>query len=83
MEAQIILADGKPHCVKAEAYQVDVVMEGRTISTRFIAVPEYKRSKTLLGVNFISDANMILDICRICGILLIITCAMTFIRILQ
>lgn len=37
-------------------------MEGRNIPIKFIAVPEYKENKTLLGVDFISDANMILDI---------------------
>ncbi|XP_031333832.1 uncharacterized protein LOC116163842 [Photinus pyralis] len=56
------LADGCPRQVEVRIFQCDVLLEGRLVPSTFMAVPEHEESKTLLGIDFLTSANVVLNI---------------------
>ncbi|KAF2892180.1 hypothetical protein ILUMI_13993, partial [Ignelater luminosus] len=60
----LVLADGVPQLVNAEKLRVPINVEGKLIETAFVAIPGHTQNKTLLGVDFITEANIIMDIPR-------------------
>ncbi|KAI5634169.1 retrotransposon gag protein domain-containing protein [Phthorimaea operculella] len=60
--ATLAMADGKPRVQIILIVDAAVTICQRTIATRFVVFPEARHSKTLLGVGFIQDAMMILNI---------------------
>ncbi|KAI5651509.1 retrotransposon gag protein domain-containing protein [Phthorimaea operculella] len=58
----LAMADGKPRVQIILIVDAAVTICQRTIATRFVVFPEARHSKTLLGVGFIQDAMMILNI---------------------
>ncbi|KAJ8936588.1 hypothetical protein NQ318_016882 [Aromia moschata] len=59
---RMVLADGQPRLVSTRIFEAIVVLQGRKIPTTFIAIPEHTNSKTLLGIDLISNARIILNI---------------------
>ncbi|CAK9827489.1 hypothetical protein ANTRET_LOCUS5177 [Anthophora retusa] len=59
---QIALADGHPRIRKVQVTELETTLQGRTIKTKFIVLPGSKNNRTLLGVDFIDDAGIILNI---------------------
>ncbi|KAJ8978618.1 hypothetical protein NQ317_014546 [Molorchus minor] len=57
----IKLADGAGKLENVLVTHVDVILQGRTITTSFIVLPNAENN-TLLGIDFIEDAKMVLDI---------------------
>nr|XP_034194161.1 uncharacterized protein LOC117610644 [Osmia lignaria] len=58
---QVALADGNPRIREVLVTKVDVDLEGRTIPTQFIILPNSKDNRTLLGVDFMEDAGIIIN----------------------
>lgn len=58
----LIMADGRNQLVEAWIYEVEVSFTTKTLKTSFISVAAHPDAKTLLGVDFIKQAEMILDI---------------------
>lgn len=61
-EVQMVLADGRPRTVNANLFECTVQLQDRSISTTFVAIPDYVNSKTLLGADFIMEAQLILNL---------------------
>ncbi|CAK9829599.1 Activity-regulated cytoskeleton associated protein 1 [Anthophora retusa] len=59
---QIALADGHPRIQKVQVTELETALQDRTIKTKFIVLPGSKNNRTLLGVDFIDDAGIILNI---------------------
>ncbi|KAJ8950953.1 hypothetical protein NQ318_008394 [Aromia moschata] len=59
---RMVLADGQPRLVSTRIFEAIVVLQGRKIPTTFIAIPEHTNSKTLLGIDLISNARIVLNI---------------------
>lgn len=58
----ITFADGISKMQNVLTISVPVFVYGRTVPTSFIVLPEAKDNKTLLGVDFIQDALMIINL---------------------
>lgn len=56
------LADGKERLVEAFIFKVDVVLKHKVVPISLISVAEHENSRTLLGIDFIKAAKMLLDI---------------------
>lgn len=63
---QMILADGQRRQVDAEIFNCEVIVEHKRIPTTFFAIPSHVESKTLLGIDFISKAEIILNASKRC-----------------
>ncbi|KAJ8934576.1 hypothetical protein NQ314_013275 [Rhamnusium bicolor] len=61
---QMILADGQVRRVQMRIFESEIVLQGRRIPTTFLAVPDHVNSKTLLGIDFITNGQLILDILK-------------------
>lgn len=57
----LTLADGKERQVEIYAFDTIITIQGRHIPIRFISVPSYSGNRALLGVEFIREAQIILD----------------------
>lgn len=58
----ITLADGIAKRQKVLSVKTPVTIYGRVIPTSFLVLPEARKNRTLLGVGFIQDALMILNL---------------------
>lgn len=56
------LADGQKNVVDALVTKIVVTIEGRAVPIDIIALPEVKGNRTLLGMDFLSKAGIVLDI---------------------
>lgn len=61
-DLEMTLADGIRRKVTAHIFDIEIIFHGRSIPIEMLAVPEHQNSRTLLGVDFIHKANVILDI---------------------
>jgi hypothetical protein len=61
---ELTMADGEPVEIATEVYKVQVQVNGRIVHTSVTAIPEHSRGKTLLGMDFIKAADVILDFPR-------------------
>lgn len=61
-DLQMVLADGLMRKVRARLFEVEVFVQGRQIITTFFAIPDHIKSKTLLGIDFILKAQIIINI---------------------
>ncbi|CAH2236855.1 jg13465 [Pararge aegeria aegeria] len=60
----ITLADGHRRKQDVLTVKALVTLDGRTIPTTFIVLPNSRENKTLLGVGFIQDARMLLNMAQ-------------------
>ncbi|GFT16888.1 hypothetical protein TNCV_3193551 [Trichonephila clavipes] len=60
------LADGQQTTGEALTTQVIVEIEGRSVLTKFIILPKAKGNRTLLGTDFRSSADLVLDVKNTC-----------------
>ncbi|XP_047985439.1 uncharacterized protein LOC125225667 [Leguminivora glycinivorella] len=60
--AIITLGDGIPQRRPVLSTVAEVELGGRLIRTMFLAMPESRHHRTLLGVGFIQDGHMVLDL---------------------
>ncbi|GFS83858.1 hypothetical protein TNCV_2363031 [Trichonephila clavipes] len=60
------LADGQQTTGKALTTQVMVEIEGRSVLTKFIILPNAKGNRTLLGTDFLGSAGLVLDVKNTC-----------------
>ncbi|GFX45875.1 hypothetical protein TNCV_3607361 [Trichonephila clavipes] len=60
------LADGQQTTGEALTTQVMVEIEGRSVLTKFIILPKAKGNRTLLGTDFLSSADLVLDVKNTC-----------------
>ncbi|GBM69867.1 hypothetical protein AVEN_167406-1 [Araneus ventricosus] len=58
----MVLADGKERNVEALTTTVNLNVEGKIVRVKFIALPEAKGNRTLLGTDFLQAAAIVLDI---------------------
>jgi hypothetical protein len=58
---ELTMADGEPVEMATEVYKVQVEVNDRIVHTSVTAIPEHSRGKTLLGMDFIKAADVILD----------------------
>ncbi|KAJ3655824.1 hypothetical protein Zmor_014934 [Zophobas morio] len=56
------MADGNPIEVMMKIFKVEIVLKGCRFLTTLWSVPEHCNSKTLLGIDFIKQTGMILDL---------------------
>lgn len=61
--AQVTFADGIANEKQVKRERVHVTLEGRTVPVTFIALPGAEDSRTLLGMDFLRDAGIVLDFC--------------------
>uniref|UniRef100_A0A2A4K4E5 CCHC-type domain-containing protein n=1 Tax=Heliothis virescens TaxID=7102 RepID=A0A2A4K4E5_HELVI len=61
-KATVTLADGLRRRQSVKTATVPVTLCGRTIPTNFIVLPETHDNRTLLGVDFIQDAGIVLNL---------------------
>ncbi|KAJ8951776.1 hypothetical protein NQ317_010589 [Molorchus minor] len=59
---QVTLADGHESEKSVLTTKIDVILQGRTIPTSFIVFPESHNNVTLFGMDFIEDAQLVLNI---------------------
>ncbi|GFT42436.1 retrovirus-related Pol polyprotein from transposon 297 [Trichonephila clavipes] len=57
-----MMADGIRQTVMALSTVVDLYIEGKVIPTEFLVLPDAKRNKTLLGLDFLNAAGIVLDV---------------------
>ncbi|GFR02645.1 uncharacterized protein TNCT_246341 [Trichonephila clavata] len=57
-----MMADGIRQTITALRTVVDLYIEGKVIPTEFIVLPEAKLNKTLLGLDFLNAAEIVLDV---------------------
>ncbi|GFX98763.1 uncharacterized protein TNCV_1503401 [Trichonephila clavipes] len=57
-----MLADGIRQNIMALSTVVDLYIEGKVIPTEFLVLPDAKRNKTLLGLDFLNAAGIVLDV---------------------
>lgn len=55
---RLVLADGKPQTRQILHTSVDVVLESRTIPTKFMVLPG-EDNRTLLGIDFLRQAGLV------------------------
>lgn len=60
--ASITLADGHRKTQNILTMEAPVSLCNRTIQTKFLVLPEAKNNRTLLGIGFIQDAGMVLNL---------------------
>ncbi|GFY75144.1 retrovirus-related Pol polyprotein from transposon 17.6 [Trichonephila inaurata madagascariensis] len=60
------LADGQQTTGDTFTTQVMVEIEGRSVLTKFIILPKAKGNRTLLGIDFLSSAGLVLDVKNTC-----------------
>ncbi|KAF8769824.1 hypothetical protein HNY73_017431 [Argiope bruennichi] len=58
----MILADGKDRNLEALTVTVNLSVEGKIVRVQFIALPEAKGNRTLLGTDFLQAAGIVLNI---------------------
>ncbi|KAJ8940962.1 hypothetical protein NQ318_010363 [Aromia moschata] len=58
---RITLADGIERSVTSHMFKVAVKIKHKKVLTNLLAVPEHADSRTLLGIDFMQEANMLLD----------------------
>ncbi|GFQ93655.1 hypothetical protein TNCT_514991 [Trichonephila clavata] len=56
-----MMADGIRQTITALRTVVDLYIEGKVIPTEFLVLPEAKGNKTLLGLDFLNAAEIVLD----------------------
>ncbi|GFT43624.1 transposon Ty3-I Gag-Pol polyprotein [Trichonephila clavipes] len=57
-----MMADGIRQTIIALSTVVDLYIEGKVIPTEFLVLPDAKGNKTLLGLDFLNAAGIILDV---------------------
>ncbi|GFT18555.1 retrovirus-related Pol polyprotein from transposon 297 [Trichonephila clavipes] len=57
-----MMADGIRHTIMALSTVVDLYIEGKVIATEFLVLPDAKGNKTLLGLDFLNAAGIVLDV---------------------
>ncbi|GFW57192.1 transposon Ty3-I Gag-Pol polyprotein [Trichonephila clavipes] len=57
-----MMADGIRQTIMALSTVVDLCIEGKVIPTEFLVLPEAKGNKTLLGLDFLNAAGIVLDV---------------------
>ncbi|GFW73277.1 hypothetical protein TNCV_2799411 [Trichonephila clavipes] len=57
-----MMADGIRQTIMALSTVVDLYIEGKVIPTEFIVLPDAKGNKTLLGLDFLNAAGIVLDV---------------------
>ncbi|GFT27344.1 retrovirus-related Pol polyprotein from transposon 297 [Trichonephila clavipes] len=57
-----MMADGIRQTVMALSTVVDLYIEGKVIPTEFLVLPDAKGNKTLLGLDFLNAAGIVLDV---------------------
>ncbi|GFU72493.1 uncharacterized protein TNCV_1542951 [Trichonephila clavipes] len=57
-----MMADGIRQTIMALSTVVDLYIEGKVIPTEFLVLPDAKGNKTLLGLDFLNAAGIVLDI---------------------
>ncbi|GFQ94200.1 uncharacterized protein TNCT_368371 [Trichonephila clavata] len=62
----ISLADGQQTTGEALTTHVMIEIEGRSVLTRFIILPKAMGNRTLLGTDFLSSADLVLDVKNVC-----------------
>ncbi|KAJ8914933.1 hypothetical protein NQ315_016087 [Exocentrus adspersus] len=63
-EIFIKLADGSGKMEKVLVTEQDVFLEGRKVVTKFIVFPDATNNRTLFGIDFLQDANMVLNLAQ-------------------
>lgn len=58
---QVALADGNPRVREVMITKVELHLEGRTIPTQFIVLSGSKDDRTLLGMDFLEDAGIVIN----------------------
>ncbi|GFR12516.1 hypothetical protein TNCT_575501 [Trichonephila clavata] len=56
-----MMADGIRQTITALRTIIDLYIEGKVIPTEFLVLPEAKGNKTLLGLDFLNAAGIVLD----------------------
>ncbi|GFS91746.1 retrovirus-related Pol polyprotein from transposon 297 [Trichonephila clavipes] len=56
------MADGIRQTIMALSTVVDLYIEGKVIATEFLILPDAKGNKTLLGLDFLNAAGIVLDV---------------------
>ncbi|GFX61144.1 hypothetical protein TNCV_4565401 [Trichonephila clavipes] len=56
------MADGVWQTIMALSTVVDLYIEGKVIPTEFLVLPEAKGNRTLLGLDFLKAAGIVLDV---------------------
>ncbi|GFW07870.1 uncharacterized protein TNCV_3920031 [Trichonephila clavipes] len=57
-----MMADGIRQTIMALSTVVDLYIEGKLIATEFLVLPDAKGNKTLLGLDFLNAAGIVLDV---------------------
>ncbi|GFX83485.1 transposon Ty3-I Gag-Pol polyprotein [Trichonephila clavipes] len=57
-----MMADGIRQTIMALSTVVDLYIEGKVFATKFLVLPDAKGNKTLLGLDFLNAAGIILDV---------------------
>ncbi|GFV86515.1 retrovirus-related Pol polyprotein from transposon 297 [Trichonephila clavipes] len=57
-----MMADGIRQTIMALSTVVDLYIEGKVIATEFLVLPDAKGNKTLLGLNFLNAAGIVLNV---------------------
>ncbi|GFQ67934.1 hypothetical protein TNCT_641501 [Trichonephila clavata] len=57
-----MMADGIRQTITALRTVVDLYIEDKVIPTEFLVLPEAKGNKTLLGLDFLNAAGIVLDV---------------------
>ncbi|GFU52282.1 hypothetical protein TNCV_3078871 [Trichonephila clavipes] len=59
------MADGIRQTIMALSTVVDLYIEGKVIPTEILVLPDTKGNKTLLGLDFLNAAGIVLDVTRV------------------
>lgn len=59
---QMTLADGKLRHINAQLFNVNIVIQNKTVPVTLLSIPDFVGNRTLLGVDFIISANIVLDV---------------------
>ncbi|KAJ3641419.1 hypothetical protein Zmor_027927 [Zophobas morio] len=62
VEQVMTLADGEPRRVITQVFDVEISLEGPATRIPIVGLPDHVNGKTLLGVDFVKAANIILDL---------------------
>ncbi|GFW38055.1 retrovirus-related Pol polyprotein from transposon 297 [Trichonephila clavipes] len=57
-----MMADGIRQTIMALSTVIDLYIEGKVIPTEFLVLPDAKGNKTLLGLDFLNAAGIVLDV---------------------
>ncbi|GFX01258.1 hypothetical protein TNCV_4582241 [Trichonephila clavipes] len=57
-----MMADGIRQTIMALSTVIDLYIEGKVIATEFLVLPDPKGNKTLLGLDFLNAAGIVLDV---------------------